>query len=64
MRYADAEAEIRDLLANPFGPPRGHFWNVAYYLPTQPRRRPWVPAGAQAAYLRAAAVRTLTQGEG
>jgi hypothetical protein len=52
------------LMGNAFGVPRGHFYAVAAYLPAQCRRRPWAGAGAQAAYLIAAAVRTLTQGEG
>jgi hypothetical protein len=62
--YAEAEAEIRDLLANPFWPTGRNMWRTGYYMPMQPRRRNWVPAGAQAAWLRAAALRTLTQGEG
>lgn len=67
MDYQQAENEIRELMRNPFGFPRGLMYRMAYDTPRLPRRalpRPWVPAGAQWAYLKAAAVRTLTQGEG
>lgn len=64
MNYEQAENQVCRTIGNAFGVPRGYFWQVAYYLPIQPRTRRWVPAGAQAAYLQAAAVRTLTQGEG
>ena len=64
MSYAEHEFKVSTLMGNAFGVPRGHFYMVAAYLPVQCRTRPWVPAGAQSAYLTAAAVRTLTQGEG
>jgi hypothetical protein len=67
MDYQQAETEMADLMRNPFGFPRGLMYRIAYQTPTLPRgaaRRPWVPAGAQWAYLKAAAIRTLTQGEG
>jgi hypothetical protein len=64
MNYGQHESGVRRLMGNAFGVPRGHFYAVAAYLPAQCRRRPGAGAGAQAAYLIAAAVRTLTQGEG
>jgi hypothetical protein len=65
MDYAEARAEMSELLANPFWQyQKDAMWRTGDYMPRQPRQRRWVAAGAQAAWLRAAALRELIQGEG
>jgi hypothetical protein len=66
VNYEQAENKVCRVIGNAFGVPAGYFWQAAYWLPSRPRAgaAPWVAAGAQAAWLEAAAIRTLTQGEG
>jgi hypothetical protein len=56
---------MSELLANPFWQhQKDVMWRTGDYMPRQARQRRWVAGGAQAAWLRAAALRELTQGEG
>jgi len=64
VSHAAAAAEISKIFANPFSRANGHLlWMIGYHNPQQARsgRRAWVPAGAMAAYLKAAALREATR---